>query len=52
MGIKKKGIGIFIAAIFVISVFAVMCTPASAAGAKAMISLKDSNGTKRHRRAI
>ena len=39
---KKKGI--FIAAILVISVFAVMCTPVSADGAKAMISLKDSNG--------
>ena len=41
---KKKGVRIFIAAILVISVFTVMCTPASAVGAKAMISLKDSNG--------
>jgi len=45
MNIKKKGIGIFIAAILVISVFGAMCTPASAAGAKAMISLKGSGGT-------
>jgi hypothetical protein len=45
MDSKKKGIGIFIAAILVISVFAVMCTPASADGAKAMISLKNSDGT-------
>jgi hypothetical protein len=42
---KKKGIGIFIAAILVVSVFAVMCTPVSGDGAKAMISLKNSDGT-------
>ena len=42
---KKKGIGLFITAILVISVFAAMCLPASAADAKAMISLKDSDGT-------
>ena len=42
---KKKGIGIFIAAMLVISVFAAMCTPVSADGAKAMISLKNSDGT-------
>ena len=42
---KKKRIGIFIVEIFVISVFAAMCTPASAVGAKAMISLKNSDGT-------
>jgi len=42
---KKRRIEVFIAAILAISVFAVMCTPASAAGAKAMISLKNSDGT-------
>ena len=42
---KKRGIWIFIAVILVISVFAVMCSPVSAVGNKAMISLKDSEGT-------
>jgi uncharacterized protein YegL len=42
---KKKGIGIFIAAIFVISVLAAMCAPASAAEKIDLFFLVDGSGS-------